>query len=76
MARRRSNALSTAVMFVVGYEVGAFAWNWYQNSMSGPTLLNGFLLPLDGIGALIGYPGTGQTGLLTGGTSSSTAVAT
>lgn len=67
MARRRSRlsrVLPTVSKIIVAYELGAYAWNWYQQYSNQTT--GGTLLPLDGIGALIGYPGagTGSEGLL------------
>jgi len=64
---RRSNMLSTILTLAVGYEVVAFGWNWYQTSQGQSGGGAATLLPLDGLGYLIGYPGTSTPGLLTGG---------
>jgi hypothetical protein len=56
---RRSNFLGTLVWVAVGYEVGAYLYNGIRanqvltGTSSGETLPGP--LPLDGIGALIGY---------------------
>lgn len=66
MARRRSDVLSTVLGLALTYEVVAFGWNWFQTAQSASSGAAATLLPLDGIGTLIGYPGTSVQGLLTG----------
>lgn len=68
MARRRgSKALGTALKIAFAYEALAYGWNYYQYASGGGA---GFVFPLDGIAYLIGYPGQGVPGLLTGGAGS------
>lgn len=63
MARRRKHTLRSILPTIgkvlIAYEVGAYAFNWYQ-AYSNPTT-GGATLPLDGIGLLIGYPGSGSS---------------
>jgi hypothetical protein len=63
----RSSKVSSILGIVAGYEVAAFLWNWYQTNQSAASQTAALLLPFDGIGWAIGYPGTGVTGNLTGG---------
>jgi hypothetical protein len=54
MARRRKGSfLKTALWVVGGYEVAAYLWNNYSVNSQNASLP---ILPLDSIGALIGYP--------------------
>lgn len=53
MARRRGQWWKTALWIIGGYEVGAYLWNNYSINSNNSGLP---ILPLDGIGAVIGYP--------------------
>jgi hypothetical protein len=64
----KSNTLTTLLLVFGGYEVAAWLWNINQWKTVTAGATPASLLPLDLIGALIGYPGTqNNAGLLTGG---------
>jgi hypothetical protein len=60
MARRRGSWWKKALLIAGGYEVAVYLWNNYSVNSGNANLP---IFPLDGIGAVIGYPTIFPSGL-------------